>query len=103
VNNSIWLHNYPQEIENELYVWKFQNKREIGFYSFNQIIAVSSPMRIGYKYKAYNQDSKLFLEIKHKREIIERFEVKQIIHSQTNDDYKILIFRVNGYNTIYSK
>ena len=96
LNNSIWLQTNAGEVNGDLYVWKLLNRSKIGFYTFNPINAVSSPMRIGYKYKIYNHESKLFVEIIFKREIIEQFEVKQVIQEQTGNHYKIQMARITS-------
>ena len=63
LNNSISLQTNDRYAHGDVYVWKLLNRSKIGFYTFNPETAVSSPMRIGYKYKIYNQGSKLFVEI----------------------------------------
>ena len=72
-----------------IFVWSILDKRKLGFYNFNLESGVSSPMKIGYKYKIEEVKGELYITIKRKGSITDQFRILKISQYSNNNKNRI--------------
>lgn len=61
LKDTLWIENSPNYLSESYFVWNIYDKRKMVFFTFYPEEAISTPMKIGYKYQVFDRNEKIYI------------------------------------------